>query len=185
MRYIRRFLTKCIGFVRNRHAEAELDREISAHLALLEDDFRRKGMKANEAHLAARLVYGSVEQAKQSHRDERSIAWLEQLAQDVRYTLRQFRKSPGFAITVILTIALGIGANTAIFSAIDEALLRPLPIQNLSIASATLIRTAVSTAGWVTPTGISTFFPGRITGISARQLQSLNNWLRCRRDQRR
>ncbi len=128
MRYIRRFLTKCIGFVRNRHAEAELDREISAHLALLEDDFRRKGMKANEAHLAARLVYGSVEQAKQSHRDERSIAWLEQLAQDVRYTLRQFRKSPGFAITVILTIALGIGANTAIFTLIHSILLKSLPV---------------------------------------------------------
>ena len=128
MRYLRRFLTKCIGLVRNRHADAELDREINAHLALLEDDYRQKGLNANEAHRAARRTYGNVEQAKQSHRDERSILWLEQLMQDIRYAMRQFRRSPGFAITVILTIALGIGANTAIFTLIHSILLRSLPV---------------------------------------------------------
>jgi predicted permease len=128
VRYLRRFLTKGIGFVRNRHAEAELDREINAHLALLEDDYRQKGMSADEARLVARRAYGNVEQAKQSHRDERSILWLEQLAQDTRYAMRQFRKSPGFAITIILTIALGIGANTAIFTLIHSILLKSLPV---------------------------------------------------------
>ena len=128
MRYLRRFLTKGIGFVRNRHVEAELDREINAHLALLEDDYRQKGLSAGEARLAARRAYGNVEQAKQSHRDERSILWLEQLAQDIRYAMRQFRKSPGFAITIILTIALGIGANTAIFTLIHSILLKSLPV---------------------------------------------------------
>jgi predicted permease len=130
VRYLRRFLTKCIGFVRNRHADAELDREINAHLALLEDDYRQKGMNADEAHLAARRTYGNVEQAKQSHRDERSILWLEQLVQDIQYTIRQFRRSPGFAITVILTIALGIGVNTAIFTLIHSILLTSLPVAN-------------------------------------------------------
>lgn len=85
-------------------------------------------MSPDEARLAARRAYGNVEQAKQSHRDERSILWLEQLAQDIRYAMRQFRKSPGFAITVILTLALGIGANTAIFTLIHSILLKSLPV---------------------------------------------------------
>jgi predicted permease len=128
VRYLRRFLIKWNGFVRNRQADAELDREIHAHLALLEDDYRQKGMSTNEAHFAARRTYGNIEQAKQSHRDERSILWLEQLVQDIRYTMRQFRRSPGFAITVILTIALGIGANTAIFTLVHSILLTSLPV---------------------------------------------------------
>ena len=128
MKGLRRFVSKCIVFIRNGHADTELEREIHAHLALMEDDFRQKGMNADEAHLAARRAYGNVEQAKQSHRDERSILWLEQLAQDVRYAIRQFRKSPGFAITVVLTIALGIGANTAIFTLIHSILMKSLPV---------------------------------------------------------
>jgi predicted permease len=128
MKGLHRFVSKCIGFIRNGHADEELEREIHAHLALMEDDFRQKGMNAEEAHLAARRAYGNVEQAKQSHRDERSILWLEQLAQDIRYAMRQFSKSPGFAITVVLTIALGIGANTAIFTLIHSILMKSLPV---------------------------------------------------------
>jgi len=128
MRFLRRFLSKCFGFVRNRRADAELEREIHAHIALLEDDYRQAGMNAGEAHRAARRTYGNVELAKQWHRDERSLVWLEQLAQDVRYSMRQFRKSPGFAITVIVTIALGIGANTAIFTLIHSILMKSLPV---------------------------------------------------------
>jgi len=84
MIYLRRLLSKFWGLFHNARVEVELEREITAHLALLEDDFRRKGMSAEEAHLAARLAYGGVEQAKQLHRDERSILWLEKLRQDVR-----------------------------------------------------------------------------------------------------
>jgi len=128
VRYLRRLLTKCIGFVRNGRAEAELNREISAHLVLMEDDYRQKGMSSGDARVAARHNYGNVEQAKQSHRDERTILWLEQLVQDIRYTMRQFRNSPGFAITIVLTIALGIGANTAIFTLMHSILLKSLPV---------------------------------------------------------
>ena len=96
--------------------------------ALLEDDFRQRGMSPGEARFAARRTYGNVEPAKQMHREERSLLWLEQLRQDVRYTMRQFRRSPGFAVTVILTIALGIGANTAIFTLIHSILLKSLPV---------------------------------------------------------
>src|ERR1700744_4474052 len=130
MRYLRRFLSKCRSFLRNQRVEADLEREMTAHLAFLEDDFRQRGMSAGEARLAARRAYGGVEQAKQMHRDERSILWLEQLRQDIRYAFRQGRRSPGFAATVILTIALGIGANTAIFTLVHAILMKSLPVSD-------------------------------------------------------
>ena len=121
-------VSKCKALFRNRRMEEELEREIISHLALLEEDFRRQGMSADEAGLAARRAYGGVEQAKQMHRDERSILWLEQLGQDIRYAIRQLSMAPGFATTVILTIALGIGANTAIFTLMHAILMTSLPV---------------------------------------------------------
>ncbi len=131
MIHLRRLLSKLWGLFHNVRVEEELEREISAHLALLEDDFLRKGMSAEEAHLAARRAYGGVEQAKQLHRDERSILWLEQLRQDVRYAFRQLGKSPAFTIVAIVTFARGIGANTAIFSLADLIIRRPVSLPGL------------------------------------------------------
>ena len=128
MKYLNRLLSKCTALFRNSRTEAELEREINAHLALLEDDFLERGMSAGEARLAARRAYGGVEQAKQMHRDERSILWFEQLRQDMRYAFRQVRTSCGFAVTVILTLALGIGANTAVFTLVHAILMKSLPV---------------------------------------------------------
>lgn len=125
--FLRIAAKRIAALFRKRLAESELDSELQAHLDLLIEENTRRGMGPEEARYAARREFGGVEQTKELYRDQRGLPILESLLQDARFAVRMLLKNPAFTVVVILTLALGIGANTAIFSLVSGILLEPLP----------------------------------------------------------
>src|SRR5256885_12064384 len=116
------------GLFGKRRQEKELEEEVRSHLEMAARERAERGEKEEEAEHAARREFGNVGLVKEATRDTWGWRWLRDLADDVRYGMRTLRKSPGFTAVVVLTLALGIGANTAIFTLIDAAMLKALPV---------------------------------------------------------
>src|ERR1700676_98338 len=112
--------------------EKDLDRELRAHLDLEAEERQEAGSSTEEARDAARRAFGNTTQVTEDVREMWGWTWLERLIQDSRFGLRQLRKSPGFTVVAILTLALGIGANTAIFTLVHAVMMKSLPVPNPS-----------------------------------------------------
>ncbi len=130
MDWMRVLFTRCTALFRKRKLDADLDEELRAHIEFAIEENRKRGMRERDARTKALQMFGGVTQTREAYRSQQGFPFFESLARDTQYAVRQLLKSPIFAVTAILTLALGIGATTAIFTMMNAVLLRSLPVPN-------------------------------------------------------
>ena len=160
MRRLRAWLSRVVGFVRPGHGERDFDAELDSHLELHVADELRAGCTPDEARRRALAALGGVAAVREAQREQRGLPLLESLGQDLRYAVRGLRRRPGFAAACIATLALGIGANSAIFSVVQGVLLAPLPYRAPDQLLALWIENPVLGRG-----------PGPMAGADVRELR--------------
>ena len=148
MDFIRTFLSRIGSIFKRGRLDDELDEELCSHIDLAIEENLCRGMSEREAHRQAMRSFGGVTQTRERYREQRGLPMLEEMKRDVRFGFRQLQRSPGFAITAVLTLALGVGANTAIFTLIDSIILRPLPFPHQD-RLVTLSTDGMLPKGWI------------------------------------
>jgi hypothetical protein len=126
MRRLRAWWQRMLGIARDSSREREMADEIESHIQMQAEENERAGMSAQEARRRAILKLGGVERTRQAYRERDRLPLLENLLQDLRFAFRQLAKNPGFAVTAVLILTLGIAASVALFAFVDAALLKPL-----------------------------------------------------------
>jgi macrolide transport system ATP-binding/permease protein len=126
---IRELFSRLFAPFRKAALDQELDKDLHEHLEMLVGEYRERGMNEQEARRAARIRFGGIEQIKEMHREQRGLQSLETLSQDVRYAVRQMRRTPGFALVAVLTTALAIGMNAGIFSVLNALAFHPVAVR--------------------------------------------------------
>jgi predicted permease len=175
MRRIRATIHRIAGFFAGRRTDAELRDELESHVDLHTAENIRRGMAPHDARRQALIASGGLTVAEECVRDRRSLPWAESIVADVRYAVRALRRSPAFSTVAAITLALGIGANTAIFSVVNGVVLRPLPYSNperlLSIVSARNGRPmAVSVRDFIDWREQSRTLSGLVAGVTSQTI---------------